>query len=96
VESFGLQLYTNGLKFMKYGLESYTTVCQHVPTFGLNLKISDFRRVCNFVCLYMKIVIKVKVNLSLCLIKHYTMKTCGESGDMAPPFLILSLDEGEW
>jgi hypothetical protein len=36
-----------------------------------------------------------KVKLSLCLIKHYAMKTC-MSGGIAPPFLILVLGGAEW
>jgi hypothetical protein len=35
---------------------------------------------------------KVKVKLSLCLIKHYAMEMYGASGNI----LISSLDRGEW
>jgi hypothetical protein len=34
--------------------------------------------------------------LSLCLIKHYAMKTYGGSGGIAPPFSTSALDGGEW
>jgi hypothetical protein len=36
---------------------------------------------------------RVKVRLSLCLIKHQTMKTCG---GVAPAFLTFALDSGDF
>jgi hypothetical protein len=42
---------------------------------------------------------KENVKLSLYLItssKHCAMKTCGENGGIALPFLISTLVEGEW
>jgi hypothetical protein len=34
--------------------------------------------------------------MSLCLTKHHLVKIYGGSGDIAPPFLTLTLDGGEW
>jgi hypothetical protein len=39
---------------------------------------------------------KVKVKLSLCLIKHHAMKTYRDSGGMSPPFLTSAFDGREW
>jgi hypothetical protein len=38
----------------------------------------------------------VKVNLSLRLTKHHTVKMYWGSGDIAPPILTSALDGGEW
>jgi len=39
--------------------------------------------------------IEVKVNLSLCLTKHHTMKAYWWSGGTAPRILVFTLDGGE-
>jgi hypothetical protein len=39
---------------------------------------------------------KVNVKLSLCLVKHSTMKTGRGSGNIDPRFLISALDGGDW
>jgi hypothetical protein len=40
--------------------------------------------------------VKKKVKVSLYLIKHYALRTVWGNGCIAPPFLALALDEGEW
>jgi hypothetical protein len=44
----------------------------------------------------MKIQVKVKAKLSLCLIKHHTMKTYWENGGIAPRIIDLGTRWTEW